>query len=75
MRDWYSIYGAPGPLGATWMTDEQAWNFALYSRHASQVALVLYAADNPIPSPAMTKETDFGLRGLAAGLSWPRPPA
>jgi hypothetical protein len=26
-------------------------------------------------SPAVTKETDFGLRGLAVGLSWPRSPA
>jgi len=49
MRDWYSIDGAPGPLGATWIRDEQAWNFALYSRHASHVTLLLYTANLTTP--------------------------
>ena len=58
MRDWYSIDGAPGPLGATWMTDEQAWNFALYSRHASQATLLLYAADN-LTTPIRELRLDY----------------
>jgi glycogen operon protein len=35
--------GEPWPLGATWLAARQAFNFALYSRHASSVTLLLYA--------------------------------
>ena len=38
--------GAPAPLGATWVESEQAWNFALYSRAASSVTLLIYGADD-----------------------------
>jgi len=34
--------GGLGPPGATWLKAEQAWNFALYSRHARGVTLLLY---------------------------------
>jgi glycogen operon protein len=40
--------GAPTPLGATWLPEEQAWNFALYSRHATGVTLLLYGRDDPV---------------------------
>lgn len=36
--------GAPGPIGVTWIAAEHSWNFALYSRHATGVTLLLYAA-------------------------------
>jgi glycogen operon protein len=39
---WERAEGAPTPFGATWVESEQAWNFALYSRHASGVTLLLY---------------------------------
>jgi isoamylase len=58
MRDWYSLDGAPEPLGATWIPDEQAWNFALYSRHASQVTLLLYASDN-LATPVRELRPDY----------------
>src|SRR5678815_2200656 len=35
--------GGLGPPGATWLEVEQAWNFALYSRHARGVTLLLYS--------------------------------
>lgn len=34
--------GAPFPLGAVWIEEEQAYNFAIYSRHAEEVTLLLY---------------------------------
>ncbi|MCL4787638.1 MAG: glycogen-debranching protein, partial [Verrucomicrobia bacterium] len=36
--------GQPVPVGATWTGD--GWNFALYSRHATGVTLLLFDAEN-----------------------------
>jgi len=36
--------GGLGPPGAVWLENEQAWNFTLYSRHATGVTLLLYGA-------------------------------
>src|SRR6266542_7870 len=46
MNQWSAIEGTPAPLGATWIAAEQAYNFALYSRHATSVTILLYAEDN-----------------------------
>ena len=35
-------------MGVTWVPSLSAWNFALYSRRASSVTLLLYSADDPI---------------------------
>ena len=43
---WEREEGAPAPLGATWVESEQAWNFALYSRAATGVTLLVYGADD-----------------------------
>jgi glycogen operon protein len=43
---WERDEGALGPLGAAWFETEQGWNFALYSRHATAVTLLLYGATN-----------------------------
>ncbi len=43
MHDWFAFEGSPSPLGVTWVEDEAAYNFALYSRHATAVALMLYS--------------------------------
>jgi glycogen operon protein len=40
---WAEQEGTPLPLGATWLADERAYNFALYSKHADRVTLVLFA--------------------------------
>lgn len=45
--EWERVEGSPSPLGATWIPTERAWNFALYSRHASGVTLLLYG-DDPV---------------------------
>jgi isoamylase len=41
-RSWSSSEGAPLPQGATWIAEEQAYNFALYSKHAGSVEVLLY---------------------------------
>jgi glycogen operon protein len=52
-RRWAQSEGSPLPLGATWIEEEQAFNFAVYAEHAESVTLLLYSADelaNPILS-------------------------
>jgi isoamylase len=44
---WERAEGSPAPLGATWVESEQAWNFALFSRHATSVSLLLYGEQDP----------------------------
>ncbi|HSK10245.1 MAG TPA: isoamylase [Vicinamibacterales bacterium] len=39
---WIESEGSPSPLGATWLPEHDAWNFALYSKHATVVTLLLY---------------------------------
>jgi isoamylase len=39
---WERRYGAPSPLGATRVEEYEAYNFALYSRDACDVTLLLY---------------------------------
>jgi isoamylase len=43
---WPSIEGSPIPLGVTYIANEQAYNFALYSKTASEVTLLLFAKDD-----------------------------
>ncbi|MBC8160657.1 MAG: glycogen-debranching protein, partial [Roseiflexaceae bacterium] len=43
---WHLEEGAPAPLGASWDEYAQSYNFALYSRHATGVTLLLWSADN-----------------------------
>lgn len=40
---WAREEGAPYPLGVSYVGRENAYNFALYSKHATQVTLLLYA--------------------------------
>src|SRR6516165_2849012 len=42
---WYSEEGSASRLGVTWIPEEEAFNFALYSKYASQVELLLYSRD------------------------------
>ena len=56
-RRWARIEGSPLPLGATWIKDEQAFNFSVYTEHAERVALFLYSADD-LANPVLTFEFD-----------------
>jgi isoamylase len=38
------VEGSPTPVGVTWVESEPGWNFALFSRHATGVTLLLYGA-------------------------------
>ncbi len=40
--------GRPWPLGVEWVQEEDAFNFALYSRHATGVTLLCYSEKDPV---------------------------
>ncbi|MDA1185334.1 MAG: isoamylase [Acidobacteria bacterium] len=46
---WATGEGSPSPLGVSWVSDERAYNFALYSRFAETVTLLFY-----VPSDVTT---------------------
>ncbi len=35
-------------MGVTWVSSLNAWNFALYTRRATSVTLLLYTAQDPV---------------------------
>jgi isoamylase len=55
---WAATEGLPFPLGATWIEEEQAFNFSLYSKHAESVALLLYGSGD-IVSPVLAHAFDY----------------
>lgn len=64
---WYSIEGAPFPLGATWIPEDEAFNFALYSKHATEVTLLLFG-DNHFDQPV--REVRFDPLTHKSGRVW-----
>src|SRR5689334_1062771 len=54
---WASREGAPLPLGVAWVAEDRAWNFALYSKHAERVTLLLYSVRD-IVRPALAVALD-----------------
>ena len=54
---WASVEGAPRPLGVTWVPEERAYNFALYSKHATSVTLLAYRADDCV-QPIVVRAQD-----------------
>lgn len=56
--EWQREQGAPFPLGASWSEAEQAYNFALYSKNATAVTLLLYA-DADLITPSSSVPFDF----------------
>jgi len=58
LTNWASIEGLPFPLGVTWIEGEQAYNFALYSKHAESVTLLLYQEDEQL-TPVGTYRFDY----------------
>jgi len=55
---WEQIEGTPLPLGATWIEEQRAFNFAVYAEHAESVTLLLYS-DDDLASPILTFQFDF----------------
>jgi isoamylase len=67
---WAATEGLPFPLGATRIAEENAYNFALYSKHAQSVMLLLYTG-NDIVNPVLAYRFDYlknksGRSGIAA---------
>jgi isoamylase len=44
--NWPLIEGSPQPLGVTYIPEEDAYNFALYSQNAREVTLLFYSAED-----------------------------
>lgn len=44
-KHWAASEGLPTPLGATWIPSEGSFNFAIYSKYADYVTVLLYSAD------------------------------
>lgn len=55
---WEQAEGSPLPLGACWIPEEQAYNFAVYAEHADSVTLLLYAPPE-LATPAFVYRFDF----------------
>ena len=77
IEDWELIEGAPAPLGATWVESRQAYNFALYSRSATGVTLLLYTEADPATpvhqlqlDPQINKTGRVWGTGMTAKVVW-----
>ncbi|QDU09786.1 glycogen debranching protein [Gimesia aquarii] len=46
MDHWDKIEGSPVHLGETWIPSENAFNFAIYSKHAEHVSLLFFTEEN-----------------------------
>jgi glycogen operon protein len=53
MTSWSSVEGLPYPLGVSWCELDRAYNFALYSKHATSVRLLLFG-DADLATPKAT---------------------
>jgi isoamylase len=67
MTSWWQTEGSPQPLGATWLEEEQSYNFALYSRHATAVTLLIYSAGDLL-NPAVRFRLNYLLH--KSGRIW-----
>ncbi|MCM2369853.1 glycogen debranching protein [Aporhodopirellula aestuarii] len=55
---WASREGSPYPLGVTYVASDDAYNFAIYSKHAERVTLLLFRDDN-VTAPILVFEHDY----------------
>jgi hypothetical protein len=55
---WGAAERLPFPLGATHIEEDDAYNFALYSKHAESVMLLLYT-ENDIVNPVLAYRFDY----------------
>ena len=57
IEPWERVEGSPAPLGATWVESEKAWNFSLFSRHATGLTLLLYV-EQDLAKPVFQLQLD-----------------
>ena len=65
-RIWSDRDGSPKPLGATWLAEREAFNFAIYSKYATAVTLLCYGANFVEP----VFRLEFDLRKNRTGRIW-----
>jgi glycogen operon protein len=58
LSDWVKTEGSSFPLGATWIEEEESYNFALYSEHATGLTLLLYS-DREAAVPVYRHELNY----------------
>ncbi|MHB8422285.1 MAG: glycogen debranching protein [Leptospirales bacterium] len=58
MNTWVREEGSPFPLGLSWVEREQSYNFALYSKHAESVCLLLYG-ETDLVNPLIARPLDY----------------
>ncbi len=73
MQDWTATEGMPFPLGASWVEKDSAWNFALYSKDAESVTLLLYA-ETDLVNPVFTLPLRLPPQQIRKDLALPGPP-
>src|SRR6201987_5389351 len=56
-RTWAHTEGLPLPLGATWIEEDQAFNFAVCAEHAESVKLFVYSPPD-LAKPLLTFQFD-----------------
>jgi len=56
--EWIVAEGMPLPHGVSWIPELRAYNFAIYSRHAEKVTLLLYRESDPV-IPFSTYNFDY----------------
>jgi isoamylase len=66
-RIWSDRDGSSNPLGATWLEEREAFNFAIYSKYATAVTLLCYGATNFV-EPVFRCE--FDLHRNRTGRIW-----
>jgi glycogen operon protein len=57
-KAWAAEEGTAYPRGVSWIEEEQAYNFVLYSKHAETVTLLLYGEDD-IKNACFTYTLDY----------------
>lgn len=58
MESWKTKEGSSYPFGVTYIENEDAYNFAIYSKHATSVTLLLYQKDD-WKKPAVTVPLNY----------------
>lgn len=73
INPWAAAHGSPAPLGVSWIEEEHAYNFALFSADATSVTLLLYSEEDVI-YPVYEHNLDY-LTHRSGGIWHVRVPA
>ncbi len=55
LNSWEKYEGTSAPLGVSWIEEHWGYNFALYSRYATGVTLLLYTVQDPVHPVAQVR--------------------